>query len=322
MMKNVKILKRPTSTPPQTPSVRVERELTQLLESALQRERARLEASYRQRQDMLLRAVSDVLNNTLERVVTAAARREIETLMQAFLSLQESAPKPVVSEEEVALAKQHFISAFERTALPQFERSIATMLTSLSKNVEQVLDDKLLSPCASVVTSLEGTADKIRSAKSVVADMSLDEESADLAAVQAALDAGKIKEALTLCTGKSIKVKAKAVSGVLDSSVRAEDAMAGAVPPMVDLINFAAVLSMDLTDRTEARLAWLYEIISLMDDTESGNEADMESIRRKLVGTIERLSEFQKNGTPAPAEAKHAKLLIRVLKAHLNGMST
>ncbi|KAI0564207.1 hypothetical protein FGB62_29g210 [Gracilaria domingensis] len=202
------------------------------------------------------------------------------------------------------------------------------MLGTLSKHVEQAVHDTLLSPSACVVTSLESAADKLRSAKGAVADMAHDEEAADLAAVQAALDAGNIKRALVLCGGKSIRVKAKAVSGVLDSSVRPEDAMGGPVPSMGNLVRFAAVLSMELSERTEARLAWLYEIITLMDDAECGGadadadaDADTEGMKRRLAGTIERLSEFQTTGTPAPAEAKHAKLLLRVLKAHLNGMS-
>lgn len=319
-MKHVKILKRPSATPPQTPSARVQREVTQLLESALQRERNRLEASFRQRQDMLLRAVSDVLNETLERVVATAAQRETETLMQAFLNLQESSPKATVSQEDTTAAKENFIKAFEQNVLPEFERAIATMLNSLSKNVEQAVDEKLLEPSQSVVTSLESAADDIRGAKSAVADMAASGESADLAAVQEALDAGNVKEALSLCSGKSTAVKAKAVSGILDSSVRPEDAMGGVVPSMLDLVNFAALLSMDLTDRTEARLAWLYEIITLMDDAEGADGDELESLKRRLSGTIDRLLDFQKNGSPAPGEAKHAKLLIRVLKAHLSGM--
>lgn len=302
-------------------------EITTLLESALQRERSRLEATYRARQDALLRAVSTVLNESLERAVQTAARRETDALIQAFSKLSHAPQQPdlEITSEMTAATRESFAAAFETAVLPAFEGALAEMMRGLAGVVESEVDDKLIKPANGVIGSLETAADSIRSVKSDVADLSADSDIADAAAVQKALDDGNIREALQLCVGKSVAVQAKAVSGVLDAAVGPEEAFGGIVPPMADLVKLAAVLSMDLGDRTDARLTWLYEVVTLMDDAEEEHDAaereGVESSKRRLEGTIQRLSEFQKNGAPGPAEAKHTKLLIRVLQAHLNAMN-
>lgn len=319
-MKQVKILKRPSSTPPpQTPLDRATGQLSQLLESALQRERTRLETIYRTRQDALLRAVSTVLNDTLERVVTTAARRETEALTNAFTNLSADAPAPA---PDPAATRDAFAHAFEQTLLPGFEAALAEMLKQLAARVETSVEVGLLTPASGVVHAVQTAADDLRSVRDHVSSLSVNNDASDAAAVQRALDEGNVKEALLLAVGKSVYVRAKAVSGVLDLSVGPEEAFGGVVPDIVDLVKFAAVLSMDLHDRTEARLTWLYEIVALMDDVgENGPHGEeIDACRRRLEGIVERLLEFQKVGKAGPAEMKHTKLLVKVLKAHLNAL--
>lgn len=305
-----------------------------MLESAMTRERSRLEATFRTRQDALLRAISTVLNDNLERVVTTAAKRETEALVGSFAKLvaakshpqdanNGAASRPEPDASAVAETRTAFAAAFEKAALPAFEKAVADMLAALAASVEASIEERLVGPAGGVVTALEGAADSMRAAKGAVADISVDSEAADIAAVQTALDENDVHRALTLCIGKSVRVRSKAVSGVLDSTVGPEQAFVDDVPPKVVLVRFAALLAMDLADRTEARLSWLYEIVTLMDDAAECDPGDTDLLdlsKRLLTGTIEKLSDFQTNGTLAPAEAKHVKLLIRVLKAHLNSM--
>lgn len=323
-MKQVKILKRPTTSPPPSkPTDRVSAEITAMLEGALSRERQRLESAYRARQDALLRAVSTVLNDSLETVVAAAVDREMKSLISNLQKPTSLTAPPTPAPDAAVIARDSFATAFERTALPAFEADVSNMLRALAANVELLVEERLLAPAAGVVHALEGAADSIRAVKTDIADMSADSDAADAALVQAALDEGNVRDAFMLCVGKSVAIRAKAVSGVLDLAVNPEDAFGSDVPPMPDLVKFAAVLSMELGDRTEARLTWLYEVVTMMDDAEEYDQASPEVIqssRRRLEGTIERLREFQKNGAPGPTEAKHTKLLIRVLKAHLNAM--
>lgn len=337
-MKQVKILKRPTApavpTGPLTPSARVSAEVSTLLEASLTRERNRLESLYRARQDALLRAISSVLNDTLERAVSTAAKRETDALVSSFAklvagqtaaSLESGASNmKQLDEEAVAAMKKSFADAFEKSVLPEFEKSVATMLAGISGAVDLQVEEKLVLPSGGVVTALEGAADAMRDAKGAAANMDLkfDDEAADIAVVQAALDEGDVRTALLSCIGKSVAVQAKAISGVLDTNVGPEKAFEGGVPMRANLVTLAALLSMDLGDRTEARLSWLYEIVTLMDDSEEypPDPDTIDAARRRLVGTIQKLSDFQQNGNLASSDAKHVKLLIRVLKAHLNAM--
>lgn len=301
--------------------------MTTLLEGCLSRERARLESMYRARQDALLRAISDVLNKSLERLVAVAAKRATDNLMDAFVKLSANNPEtctlPPVDNESAKAAREAFASAFEKVALPRFEESMGELLKEVASVVEKQVDERLIKPASDVVTSLGSASDALRSVKADVAEVAVDEDESDLALVQAALDEGDVASAFSLCVGKSVAVQAKAVSGLLDLDVGPEEAFREVVPVPLDLMKFAALLSMDLSDRTEARLRWLYEVVSMMDD--DAEEAEMiqeddAKFRDLTEGTISRLREFQNNGSPSPSEAKHIKLLNRVLKAHLNNV--
>lgn len=338
-MKQVKILKRPSPPPPPaTPTERVTAEVTQLLDAALSRERARLESTYRARQDALLRAISTVLNETLERLISTAAKRESDALVASFAKLVASEAHPAFetnhpdkppqpSAEALATTRQAFVHAFEKTALPAFEKAVSGMLSNLAAVVDAQVEETLVTPASGVIAALEGAADSMRAAKVDAADLIVDSEmaseAADVAAVQAALEAGDVRQALLLSVGKSVNVQTKAVNGVLDVSVGPEKAFEQGVPSKSLLAGFASLLSMDLVDRTEARLSWLYELVTLMDDAEDEavqDDEEEERTRGRLQGTIEKLAEFQKNGDLPSSDAKHVKLLIRVLKTHLNAM--
>lgn len=329
-MKQVKILKRPpqNAIPPTNPADRAAAEITLMLDACLNRERSRLEAIYRARHDALLRVVSDVLNQSLERLVAVAAKRESENLMDAYVKLSANNPEspvlPPIENDRIKSAREAFASAFEKKALPRFEESMAELLKEVASVVESKVDENFTKLASGVANALEGATDSLRLARSDVADMTVDPDGPDVAVVQAALDNGDVAGALRLSIGKSVAVQAKAVSGVLDLDVGPEEAFREWIPPTHVLIKFAALLTTDLSDRTEARLRWLYEVVTLMDDVDTVDAGQSEALKlRTLIeGTIERLTDFQANGSPSPTEAKHAKLLNRVLKAHLTSTST
>lgn len=330
-MKPMKILKRPTpnAPPPSNPTEKVTVEITAMLEACLNKERARLEAMYRARNDALLRVISDVLNRSLERLVQIAAKRETDSLMDAYLKLSantaspEAPVLPPIDSDTVKSTRDAFSSVFEKVVLPQFEQSIAAMLKEMAGAVDKQLDDRLVKPSTGVVNALEGAADCLRSARNDVAALTVDSNAADLANVQSALDAGDVSSALRHSISKSTPVLAKAINGVLDLDVGPEDAFNEWLPPAKSLVRLAAFFTLDLGDRTEARLRWLYEVVSLMDDVEAvdSTQDDVAKLRSVMEETIERLTEFQVNGSPSPSEAKHAKMLNRVLKAHLKSTS-
>lgn len=324
-MKQVKILKRPTPTalPTTNPADKVAAELTALMEACLSRERARLESAYRARHEALLRVVSDVLNQSLERLVASAAKRETDNLMGAYIKLSTSNPEapvlPPIDTDRVKATREAFAAAFEKVALPRFEERIGDLLKDVGAVIDKQVEEKLIEPSSGVLHVLEGAADSLRSVKSDVAEMMVDSDASDMALVQSALDSGDVAAAFRLSIGKSVAVQAKAVSGVLDSNVGPEDAFRDWAPPTRSLIKITALLTMDLSDRTEARLGWLYEVVTMMDDDETADFDEEETTKLHMLinGSIDRLTDFQKNGSPSPTEAKHAKLLIRVLKAHL-----
>lgn len=330
-MKLVKILKRPTqnAAPPTNPVDRVASEMNTIVGACLNRERTRLENMYRARQDALLRAISDVLNNSLERLIAVAAKRETDNLMDAFVKLSANNPEastlPPVDHDSAKAAREAFATAFSKVALPRFEESMADLLKEVANVVEKQVDERLVQPTTTVMSALAEAADSLRSVKSHVADMSIDPDATDLALVQAALDAGDATSVVKMCFGKSVVVQAKAVSGVLDLETGPEGAFRDIVPLTLDLMKFAAILSMDLSDRTAVRLRWLFEVITKMEDADEPDHRDMSNsdkakFRDLAGGTISRLTDFQNEGSPTPSTAKDAKFLNRVLKAHLKSV--
>lgn len=332
-MKQVKILKRPSaSPPPKNPIDRVSSEITALLDSALSRERSRLEATYRARQDALLRAISSVLNDTLERVILTSAKRETDALVASFAKLvanhalpefDTDLPAPKPSPQMIAETRAAFISSFEKGVIPSFEAAVRSMLKGFAGVVDKQLEECLVGKVGGVASVVEGVADKMREVKNEVKEIAVSErlknEQKDIEAVEKALEVGDVKHALMLCLGKSDAVQAKAINGALDRGETPDKAFDGDVPERALLVCFAALLSNDLGDRTEVRLSWLYELVTLMDDVEEGGEEDGVT-RGRLESTIEKLVDFHKNGNLASSDAKHVKLLIRVFKTHLNAM--
>lgn len=317
-MKQVKILKRPS--PPPTPTTRISTEVTSLLTTALTRERVRLETTFRTRQEALLRAISTVLNDTLASAVQTAASRETDMLLASFAKLAAVAPSPPGAPDD-GETRAAFAAAFERAALPSFEGALRGMLAAISDTVEMTVSSRVARPAEDVALALEGAADGLREAGSAARALARPTgEEADLAAVQDALGKGDAGRALQLCVGKSVRVRSVAVSGVLDSGVKPEAAFSEGVPRKGRLVRFVALLAMELGDRTEARLGWLYEVVMLMDEAEDGPEGEGDVLRGLLEGSIERLGEFQKGGGLPAKESKHVKLLIRVLTAHLHSV--
>lgn len=332
-MKPVKILKRPTantnSPTPTNPADRVSAEIKSLLEAFLNRERSRLESIYRARHDALLRTVSDVLNNSLERVVASAAKREMDSMMTAFVNLASSNPEnsmfPVVDEQFSHEIREAFISTFEKSLLPQFEQSIARLLKSVAETVESQIDERLVVPSTEVATSIERASDSLRSARAEISDIrATDPDGSALARVQTAIDEGDIVQALRLSMNQSAEVQGKAVNSVLNSDARPEDTFRDSVFSVPELIKFASLLMNELSDRTELRLQWLYEIITSMGDEGSladREEVEIDEFRFLLKDMISRLHEFQTSGSPSPQETKDARLLTRVLQTHLRVIS-
>lgn len=327
----MKILKRPSAAVLRSsdPTEYVSTAVGTMIDECLSRERTRLEALYRARHDALLRAVSDVLNHSLERIVVTAAKRELHHLMEAFVSLTLNSPEmatfPTSNEDISKSTKEAFSSTFEKLLLPQFQKSIANMLKSVSETVESQIDVRIVEPSAKVASSLESASGSLRSAQADIREMrATSSDSGALAQVQAALDEGNIVRALCLSVGKSVEVQTKALAGLLNSDVRPEDAFLDINLPVIDLVNLAALVTNDLFDHTELRIQWLYEIVMSMDNVEETaaffENQDVGKIRGLFTDVIERLSSFQTSGSPFPQETKHAKVLKHVLRTHLNAL--
>lgn len=318
-MKQVKILKRPAqSPPPSNPADRVTTELATLLESCLSRERARLEEIYQARHEALLTAVSTVLNQSLQRLVSTAVHRETDVLMTAFNKLGSTdVPSPTPPDPEATRAA--FAAAFERMALPRFEDAVATLLRDVAATVDGEVDAHFVQPASAVVANLGNATDAVRAAKTQVSTLSVHPDDPD-AQLSAALDAGDAATALKLALAASAASRTRAVAAVLDLPVAPEDVLASGMPRVDELARIAGLLAADLGDRTAARLKWLMDIVAVMEDAEPGGVDGgdgVELMRRALEDAIEKLTDFHKGDAGSPGEKKDAKLLVRVFKAHL-----
>lgn len=265
--------------------------------------------------------MSDALNGSLERLVTVAAKRETDNLMDAFSKLSATNPDfstaahPVDAQSAKA-AREAFALAFEKVALPKFEDSMSGLLKDVAASVEQQVEERLLTPSASVVSALEGAADSLRTAKTKLADMTLDPDAASLSALQAALDAADVSAALKICADASPAVQTKAVDGVLASDAVPDEVFGDEVPGTDELVKLMAAFSMQLTDRPDARLHWLMGLASLIEDVDEAGSADAnDAVYTMLQSVLDRLKEFLSTQSPNPPDAKNVKFLIRVVKS-------
>lgn len=298
-----------------------------MMEACLNRERTRLEAMYRARQDALLRSLSGVLNEGLERVIATAAKRELDNLMEAFVKLTSNNPEtaiyPTVDDDLSNATREAFALTFEKVLLPRFEQSVADLLKSVVDTVETQVDTRLVKPSTEVASTLERAADSLRCVRTDISEMRTNDSEANiLGRVQAALEDGDVVGALRLSVDKPEDIRVKALNGLLDSDAKPEDTFREGVPPITDLVKFASLLTNDLSDRTEQRLRWLYEIVMSLDDAEDSladsKESEVAKYRMLFEEMISHLNDFQISGSRSPQETKHAKLLNRVLKTHLN----
>lgn len=207
--------------------------------------------------------------------------------------------------------------------------------------------------------------DKMRTENGGYGSSLVDEEQIALEAVSKALSEGRIRDAMMEATGMSALVRARAVNGALDSGVAPEEVLGSGEVGEVDtggrrdesekdgalpfhaLTELCAVLSSDLYDRTEARLAWLFEAVMCLEEAPRG-EDDISEAKgeanggvlgkndvmlnvRLLETAVEKLREFassskqggnadekdeqEKRPKVTAADSKHAKVLVRALKS-------
>jgi hypothetical protein len=157
------------------------------VDGALTRERARLDAAYRAREEALLRVVADIIQNSLRDVVAKAAAREADALATAVRNIasrsaiskksEQSAggkqggrkSKQATAEEKAAACRAAFKAAFEKELLGSIEESMQRMMKNLSKAVDSELDTALAVPIAQSSTKIRTAADSVREQASELA---------------------------------------------------------------------------------------------------------------------------------------------------------
>lgn len=350
-MKPMKILRRPADAAPgdliaeSSVAARVSKQVSQSVAAALERERERFEKSFAARQEALLEAVTDVLTTTLERVVHDASTREAVALADALTKLT---PKPPevggVDEEQIRGA---FTAAFVSTLLPGMQENVREMFSELSATVETGVKEQVTDPTDAAAKEVRRLADDVSAASdkakaavnvaSARGDGARDPQAgmtstppgptqeevdqAAQAAIRCALDEGRVQDALRMCVGKSAIVRATAINGALDSGADPAELFKEMKAHRNEAVHLIALLATDLTDRTQARLSWLYELVTGIDDEESpGQEEFSEATVKLLRGVIDSLKNFAAAAALPPTQAKDIKLLVHVLNAQALNM--
>lgn len=180
----------------------------------------------------------------------------------------------------------------------------------------------------------------------------LSEEVKALEQVTKALSEGRVRDALVAGMNKSAIVKARALNGALESKLPPDEVLgvsesatvgtktnisgdggladvdvnASNALPLSFLTELCALLCSDLRDRTESRLAWLFEAVMSMEDCprQSFTVNKLSNVRQ-LEMAIDKLREFSSLASPAnqsslpaavsTADSKHAKILVRAMKS-------
>jgi hypothetical protein len=353
----VTLLKRATPAPLSAPVATAGEAVRAALAGALARERSRGEALAAARTDALLRALRDLLSGSLHVALEKAVAAEADALIAAVLKVE--GPSVKACGEKVVPAegadgevtngindmRKAFAAAFEEALLDSMEGSVRGMLTGVSNAVDCAAETKVAKPAAdAAVLALRRAADDVRAAASGIAAMSadlpahggadddddiveaksVDKDEAALAEVSRALAEGRIKDALVNSVGHSAVVRGKAVSGALDSGIAPEEVLGGDEDGLVTLrmlSGLCGLLASDLADRTDARLAWLYEAVMGIEDAPS-DDVDVDSCIRLLESAAENLGSVQRGVDGASAaEARQAKMLVRALKSTIAGLT-
>lgn len=291
-------------------------EISALMEAALSRERARLERLDAIRREALLRAVTDAVDSSLAKLVTTAASREASAMAAAVCAL---APKPAAPRGPArADTRAAFAAAFASAALPPLQAATQQLLGSLAKQVDQAVDKRVAAPAAAAATAASQAAQKVSAAGHAVnaaIARAVPREDVDAVAVRALLADGKVAEALRRAVGHSNEAQLAAVDGALDCGLDAADVFKDARLPREMVVQIIVLLSAQLDDRKEARFSWLYEAVMSMDDSVQGSQAA--DVKTLLETGIANLRSFAQVEGVSGAEAKHIKLLVHVLNAHV-----
>jgi hypothetical protein len=337
------------------------------LSGALARERARADSLTAARTDALLAVVRDVLSDALRDAINSAATAEAAALALTVRNIKApehaacagegktqagvavgKADSKADSADAVAGMRRAFGAAFEEALLDSMEASVRGMLACVSGAVDTAAEEAVAKPAANAAAQvLRRAADDVRAAAGgisvlgaeipaaggsededeIVQAVSVDKEEAALAEVARALAEGRVKDALVQSVGHSAVVRAKAVSGALDSGVAPDEVLSGEADGLVTLrmlSGLCGLLAGDLADRTDARLAWLYEAVMGMENApREGGSEQVAACTRLLTGAAEKLGQVQRGVDGATgAEARQAKMLVRALRSTIAGLGS
>lgn len=333
-VKPLKILKRPsdaavTPTPkpalpilPKSPAERATAEISAAVEAALLRERERLEKQYLAREQAIVRALGSLLSDTLPAIVDAAATREASKLAEAFSKLPQYQKRPPVSPANVRAA---FAGAFATNVLPAMEQCTRELLSGLAAKVDTAVEEKVAKPARDGASSVATAAQAIAAAQYAVKDaiaMRTEVIVDPNAEVRALVEAGRWAEAIVagMKVGEEgIRIGVEgAIYGDGDIGMVLTEANLNAVE-MVSVIQVAVG---KLEDETKARLDWLYEVLSAMDDLGAVvDESQKPMCRQALEFAIDKLRTFAgRKDIVSAAMAKHIKLMVHILNAHVSTM--
>lgn len=314
-------------------SDRVGETIRTALEGALDRERVRVHSLYMARQEALLKALAALLRDRLAPHIAAAAATEAAALADAVRKL----PAATLADDVLLPAEADvcdaFHKAFEAHMLGAMEKSVNAMLECVASVVDGEVEARIAAPLGdTVVTTLRQAADSVRADRdefAVVAEKAreagegllivapVDPEDGLVSEVARALDEGRVRDALEAGMRGGAGVRAKALSGALDSGVVPEEVLGEWAVGKAEFATVIAVLASDMSDRTGVRLAWLMEATMNLEDAP---QSEGDSVQRCLETAIVKLKDMALEGDVTPADIKQAKMLIRCFKIFVKSL--
>ncbi len=331
-VKPLKILKRPTdsttSTPkpaapltPKTPAERATAEIANAVEAALIRERERLEKQYLSRERAIVRALGSLLSETLPAVVDAAAAKEAATLAEAFAKLPRYQNRPPVNPANVRAA---FAGAFATNVLPAMQDCTRELLSGLATRIELEVEEKVAKPARESASGVATVAQKVAAAQYAVKDALAGRNEVDpKEEVCKLVGEERWVEAIAL----GVQVGGEAVTIAVDAAILyVGDIAKTLADAKLDALGMVTVMQVavgKLEEETKARLDWVYEVLSTMDEDlgKVVKEEEKNRCREALEFTIEKLKNFaSKKDVVSAAMAKHIKFMVHILNAHVSTM--
>ena len=306
-----------TTAPKRTTSERISYEIGIAVESALKRERERIEKQYLVREQAIVRGLATLISETLPEALRTAAFEQADKLAETLNEITQNKKRPEINAASVRSA---FAGSFATEVLPKMQESTRELLRELAIKIDNEVEKKVITPAKESSNVIAEAAQKIAASQYKMKDIIGNNKNYEN--IRRLLKEESWSEAI----GESLNIGMDAMRISLESVVEARVEVGPLVKELqldgVQMVGIMQIIAEKLEDNTKIRLDWVYEILSGLDEDSGAVISDEQRVacREALLFVIQQLRKFVTNKDVESGTAKHIKFLVHIMKAHVSTM--